>query len=72
MIMPGGENPYFTNSTHLPVNTTEDVFEALDYPGGLACLCLESSVVNLGTWQEYSDWMTSQGHNVQHLIGGKE
>lgn len=30
MIMPGGENPYFTNSTQLPVDATQDLFEALD------------------------------------------
>ena len=30
MIMPGGDNPYFTNSTQLPVNSTDDIFNALD------------------------------------------
>lgn len=30
MIIPGGDNPYFTNSTQLPVNSTDDVFEALE------------------------------------------
>ncbi|MDR0307467.1 MAG: ribonucleoside triphosphate reductase [Chitinispirillales bacterium] len=30
MIIPGGDNPYYTNSTQLPVNATGDVFEALD------------------------------------------
>jgi ribonucleoside-triphosphate reductase len=30
MIIPGGENPYFTNSTQLPVNMTDDLFEALE------------------------------------------
>jgi len=30
MQMPGGNNPYYTNSTQLPVNATDDVFEALD------------------------------------------
>lgn len=30
MIMPGKENPYYTNSTHLPVNYTDDIFEALE------------------------------------------
>lgn len=30
MIIPGGENPYFTNSTQLPVDMTDDIFEALD------------------------------------------
>ncbi|HMA65713.1 MAG: ribonucleoside triphosphate reductase, partial [Fibrobacterota bacterium] len=30
MIMPGGDNPYYTNSTQLPVNATDDIFNALD------------------------------------------
>jgi ribonucleoside-triphosphate reductase len=30
MLMPGGDNPYYTNSTQLPVNATDDIFEALD------------------------------------------
>jgi ribonucleoside-triphosphate reductase len=30
IIIPGKENPYYTNSTHLPVNYTDDIFEALE------------------------------------------
>lgn len=30
MLIPGGNNPYYTNSTQLPVNYTEDIFTALD------------------------------------------
>jgi ribonucleoside-triphosphate reductase len=30
MIIPGGDNPYYTNSTQLPVDATDDIFEALD------------------------------------------
>jgi ribonucleoside-triphosphate reductase len=47
MIIPGQENPYYTNSTQLPVTTTDDVFEALDmqndiqklYTGGTVFHC---------------------------------
>ena len=47
MIIPGGESPYYTNSTQLPVNATDDVFEALDmqndiqrlYTGGTVFHC---------------------------------
>jgi ribonucleoside-triphosphate reductase (formate) len=35
MIIPGGKNPYYTNSTQLPVNATDDIFEALDMQNGL-------------------------------------
>lgn len=30
MIIPGNENPFFTNSTQLPVDVTSDLFDALD------------------------------------------
>ncbi|MDR3013379.1 MAG: ribonucleoside triphosphate reductase [Chitinispirillales bacterium] len=30
MIIPGGDNPYYTNSTQLPVGATDDLFDALD------------------------------------------
>ena len=47
MIMAGNDNPYYTNSTQLPVATTDDVFEALDmqndiqklYTGGTVFHC---------------------------------
>ncbi|MCK4997549.1 ribonucleoside triphosphate reductase [Candidatus Pacearchaeota archaeon] len=32
-----GAKPYYTNSSQLPVNFTEDVFEALDYQDELQC-----------------------------------
>ncbi len=30
MVIPGGDEPFYTNSTQLPVNATDDLFEALD------------------------------------------
>jgi len=30
MVIPGGSNPYYTNSTQLPVNATDDIFTALE------------------------------------------
>jgi ribonucleoside-triphosphate reductase (formate) len=47
MIIAGGDSPYYTNSTQLPVTTTDDVFEALDmqndiqklYTGGTVFHC---------------------------------
>jgi len=56
MIIPGGDNPYYTNSSQLPVNTTDDVFEALDmqndiqklYTGGTVFHCfLGESIDNV-------------------------
>lgn len=31
------ENPYYTNSTQLPVNFTDDAFESLEYQDTLQC-----------------------------------
>ncbi|MBN1981218.1 MAG: ribonucleoside triphosphate reductase [Chitinivibrionales bacterium] len=38
MIIAGGDNPYYTNSTQLPVGYTEDIFEALDLQSELQTL----------------------------------
>lgn len=39
-----GETPYYTNSSHLPVSYTEDVFEALDIQDGLQSLYTSGTV----------------------------
>ncbi|MBN2036310.1 MAG: ribonucleoside triphosphate reductase [Chitinispirillaceae bacterium] len=35
MIIPGGDHPYYTNSSQLPVNATDDLFDALDMQNDL-------------------------------------
>jgi len=35
MVIPGDDNPFYTNSTQLPVNATDDVFEALEMQNDL-------------------------------------
>ncbi|MCX7727261.1 MAG: ribonucleoside triphosphate reductase, partial [Chitinispirillaceae bacterium] len=35
MIIPGGDTPFYTNSTQLPVDATDDIFEALDMQNDL-------------------------------------
>jgi ribonucleoside-triphosphate reductase len=37
IITAGEKVPYYTNSTHLPVNYTDDIFEALDFQDELQC-----------------------------------
>jgi ribonucleoside-triphosphate reductase len=39
-----GGTPYYTNSSHLPVNYTEDIFEALDIQDGLQTLYTSGTV----------------------------
>ncbi len=50
------EAPYYTNSTHLPVNSTEDMFEALEhqdeiqakYTGGTVLHCFVGEAISSG------------------------
>lgn len=41
------ENPYYTNSTQLPVSFTNDAFEALDYQNELQCKYTGGTVLHL-------------------------
>ncbi len=41
------ETPYYTNSTHLPVNYTDDVFQALDHQDSLQCAYTGGTVAHL-------------------------
>jgi ribonucleoside-triphosphate reductase (formate) len=41
------EVPYYTNSTHLPVNYTDDIFEALDHQDQLQCSYTGGTVAHL-------------------------
>ena len=47
IIAQGGEVPYYTNSTQLPVNFTTDMFEALDHQDEIQCLYTGSTVIHL-------------------------
>jgi len=38
IVVSGGDNPYYTNSTQLPVGATDDIFEALDMQNKLQTL----------------------------------
>jgi ribonucleoside-triphosphate reductase len=38
MVIPGDKNPYYTNSSQLPVNATDDIFEALEMQDELQTL----------------------------------
>lgn len=49
------ENPYYTNSTQLPVNFTDDAFEALDYQNDLQCKYTGGTVLHLYMGERLSD-----------------
>jgi ribonucleoside-triphosphate reductase (formate) len=49
------EIPYYTNSTHLPVNYTDDIFEALDHQDKLQSAYTGGTVLHLFTGEKLSD-----------------
>lgn len=56
-IMQSGtpENPYYTNSTQLPVEFTNDAFEALEYQNRLQCKYTGGTVLHLYMGERLSD-----------------
>lgn len=50
-----GAQPYYTNSTHLPVNYTEDLFEALDLQDDLQTRYTGGTVLHLFLGERISD-----------------
>lgn len=49
------ENPYYTNSTQLPVAFTDDAFEALEYQNRLQCKYTGGTVLHLYMGERLSD-----------------
>ncbi|MBE7051262.1 MAG: ribonucleoside triphosphate reductase [Ruminococcaceae bacterium] len=57
-IITAGEKdtPYYTNSSHLPVGYTEDVFTALDIQDGLQTLYTSGTVFHAFLGEKLPDW----------------
>ena len=51
-----GETPYYTNSSHLPVGYTEDIFEALDIQDRLQTLYTSGTVFHTFLGEKLPDW----------------
>ena len=51
-----GETPYYTNSSHLPVNYTEDIFTALDIQDELQTLYTSGTVFHAFLGEKLPDW----------------
>lgn len=57
MITAGTEHvPYYTNSTHLPVDFTGDIFEALDHQDDLQVLYTGGTVLHGFIGEQIDDW----------------
>ncbi len=51
-----GDTPYYTNSSHLPVGFTEDIFEALDIQDELQTLYTSGTVFHAFLGERLTDW----------------
>ncbi len=51
-----GNTPYYTNSSHLPVGFTEDVYKALDIQDGLQTLYTSGTVFHCFLGQKLPSW----------------
>ena len=56
IITSGEEDPYYTNSTQLPVNYTTDIFEALDHQDALQVLYTGGTVFHGFIGEAIDDW----------------
>ena len=54
-----GETPYYTNSSHLPVGYTEDIFEALDIQDELQTLYTSGTVFHAFLGEKMPDWSSA-------------
>ncbi len=60
IITSGIKQPYYTNSTHLPVHFTEDVFQALDLQEPLQKLYTGGTVFHLFLGERISEWESAR------------
>ncbi|MCQ2537070.1 MAG: ribonucleoside triphosphate reductase [Lachnospiraceae bacterium] len=51
-----GDTPYYTNSSHLPVDSTADIFEALDVQDELQTLYTSGTVFHAFLGERLPDW----------------
>ena len=58
-----GAEPFYTNSTQLPVNYTDDVFEAFELQDGLQSLYTGGTVLHVFAGEKIAD-----GRVVKHLV----
>jgi len=64
----GDRPPFYTNSTHLPVNHTDDLFEALELQDELQCCYTGGTVLHAFLGEEITDPQTVRAlvHTITH------
>ena len=60
IITQGEKDPYYTNSTHLPVSHTEDLFEALQHQDELQVLYTGGTVLHGFLGERIDDWRVAR------------
>lgn len=68
IITAGTAEPYYTNSTQLPVMETEDIFDALDLQESLQAAYTGGTVFHAFAGEAIDDWRTSR--NLVRTIAG--
>ena len=69
-----GDTPYYTNSSHLPVEFTEDIFAALDIQDRLQTLYTSGTVFHafigekLPSWESAAKLQASLLYNVTYIF----
>ena len=56
IITASEDTPYYTNSSHLPVNATDDIFDALDIQDELQTLYTSGTVFHAFLGEKLPDW----------------
>ncbi len=56
-----GDTPYYTNSSHLPVDYTTDIFDALDIQDELQTLYTSGTVFHAFLGEKLPDWKAAAG-----------
>jgi len=59
IITAGGDTPYYTNSCHLPVGFSEDIFDALDIQDDLQTKFTGGTVFHTFLGEKLRDWETT-------------
>lgn len=60
IITAGTDEPYYTNSTQLPVGSTEDIFEALNHQDALQTLYTGGTVFHGFLGERLEDWRSAR------------
>ena len=60
IVTAGSEEPYYTNSTQLPVGSTEDIFEALSHQDALQTLYTGGTVFHGFIGERLEDWRSAR------------